>query len=131
MKRILGISVLGLMLAGCAREDDAGYVSGSAPAGEQGAAQGGTIVSEVPNTGGSATRLNSIVRTNAGPDTAVGAAATASSGIGTASASGSAANESDAAINNQNGQQPSPAGTGAQEAKPNTSSESNDGSGTP
>ncbi|HEX7860452.1 MAG TPA: hypothetical protein VF773_09015 [Verrucomicrobiae bacterium] len=117
MKRILGISVLGLVLAGCAREDDAGYVSGSAPAGEQGAAQGGTTVSEVPNTGGSATRLNSMVRTNAGPDTAVGASATASSGIGTASASGSAANESDAAINNQNAQQPSPAGTGVQDAK--------------
>ena len=131
MKRLLGICSVGLILVGCARQEDSDYVSGSAPAGEQGSAQSNSAVNEVPNTGGSYTRLNSIVRTNAGPDTGVGASATASSGIGTASASGAAANESDAAINNQNNQQPSPAGTGVQDGTVNTNKVGNAGSTTP
>jgi hypothetical protein len=114
MKLFVGIGFIGTLLIGCAREDNSGYTTGSAPATEQGSA---TNVSEIPNTAGTSTRLNSIVATNAGPETGVGAGAAASSGIGTATASGAAAVETEAAATkdqNQLSTPPSPVGTGAQ-----------------
>ena len=95
MKRFVGFAVAGLLLAGCAREEDSGYVTGSGSSTDAGASQ--TAVNEVPSTTGGSTRLNSVVATNAGPETGVGASATASSGVGTATASGSAAVETEAA----------------------------------
>ena len=104
-------------MVGCSQQpDNSGYVSGSAPASEQGSAENNSV-SEVPNT-------------NAGPDTGVGAATAASSGVGTATASGSTAIESDAALSKD--QNPaSPAGTGAQNPTVNSNGVSNAGSSTP
>jgi hypothetical protein len=106
MKLFLGLSTAAFLLAGCAREDDSGYVTGSAPSTEQGSGQSNANLSEVTNTASSSTRLNSIVATNAGPDTGVGAATAASSGVGTATASGSTAVETEAAMNKDQIQPP-------------------------
>jgi hypothetical protein len=84
MKRIILAAALALGLAGCVRQES--YDSGTAPANETGAAE-----SRIRTT------------TNAGPDTAVGAATAASSGVGTATASGSTALESEAAAQNEIG----------------------------
>lgn len=130
MKIVVCSAFLGILMVGCSQQpDNSGYVSGSAPASEQGSAENNSV-SEVPNTSGTSTRLNSIVRTNAGPDTGVGAATAASSGVGTATASGSTAIESDAALSKD--QNPaSPAGTGAQNPTVNSKGVSNAGSSTP
>ena len=99
------IAVASIAFIGCAREDNAGYGTDATPVTQQSTAQTDNT-SVVPNAAGSSTRLHSIVRTNAGPETGVGAATAASSGVGTATASGSTAVESRAAIqeNSQSGQ---------------------------
>lgn len=109
MKNILAIAGVSIALIGCAREDNAGYNTGAAPVTEQGTAQTNNA-SEISDAGVS-TRLNSIARTNAGPETGVGAATAASSGVGTATASGSAAVESDAAIDKRTDQNQEPNGS--------------------
>lgn len=118
-----------MLLAGCAQDDT---TSGSAPASEQGASQD-TPVLQAPDTADTSTRLDSVVTTtNAGPNTGVGAATTASSGVGTATASASSAVESDAAVSGQPGATaPSPAGTGAENPTVNSNGVGNAGTSTP
>jgi hypothetical protein len=130
MKLYVGIGIAGLLFAGCAREQSSDVTTAAPPA-DQTAGQG-TTSDQIPNAAGSSTRLNSIVRTNAGPDTGVGASATASSGVGTATASGSAAVESDAATaKQQSATGASPAGTGVQNPTVNSNGVGNAGSSTP
>ena len=136
MRSFIGIAGISLALVGCAKQENAGYDSGTAPALEQGSAQTNNSA-ETQNTGSFETRLHSVVRTNAGPDTAVGASTTASSGVGTATASASATVESDAAVARAAGENqnldgtPTPAGTGAQNPAVNSKGVRNAGSSTP